>query len=79
MKFEIFDAEPWPEDQLVPLEVSKGSLDSSERPSSAPQLRKQIVTLASRLHSSPHRRRRKLPRRQLAATLCQTMPLYAGF
>ena len=26
MKFEIFDAEPWPEDQLVPLEVSKGSL-----------------------------------------------------
>jgi len=26
MKFEIFDAEPWPEDKLVPLEVSKGSL-----------------------------------------------------
>jgi len=26
MKFEIFDAEPWDEDQLVPLEVSKGSL-----------------------------------------------------
>lgn len=26
MKFEIFDTEPWPEDQLVPLEVSKGSL-----------------------------------------------------
>ncbi len=26
MKFEIFDSEPWPEDQLVPLEVSKGSL-----------------------------------------------------
>jgi len=26
MKFEIFDAEPWPEDQLVPLEVAKGSL-----------------------------------------------------
>lgn len=26
MKFEIFDEEPWPEDQLVPLEVSKGSL-----------------------------------------------------
>lgn len=26
MKFEIFDAEPWPEDQLVPLEVTKGSL-----------------------------------------------------
>jgi len=26
MKFEIFDAAPWPEDQLVPLEVSKGSL-----------------------------------------------------
>jgi phytanoyl-CoA hydroxylase len=26
MKFDIFDAEPWPEDQLVPLEVSKGSL-----------------------------------------------------
>jgi len=26
MKFEIYDAEPWPEDQLVPLEVSKGSL-----------------------------------------------------
>ena len=26
MKFEIFDAEPWPEDQLAPLEVSKGSL-----------------------------------------------------
>ena len=26
MRFEIFDEEPWPEDQLVPLEVSKGSL-----------------------------------------------------
>ena len=26
MKFEIFDDTPWPEDQLVPLEVSKGSL-----------------------------------------------------
>ena len=26
MKFEIFDDKPWPEDQLVPLEVSKGSL-----------------------------------------------------
>ncbi len=26
MKFEIFDTEPWPEDQLVSLEVSKGSL-----------------------------------------------------
>ena len=26
MKFEIFNAESWPEDQLVPLEVSKGSL-----------------------------------------------------
>ena len=26
MKFEVFDAEPWDEDQLVPLEVSKGSL-----------------------------------------------------
>ncbi len=26
MKFEIFDTDPWPEDQLVPLEVSKGSL-----------------------------------------------------
>ena len=26
MKFEIFDTGPWPEDQLVPLEVSKGSL-----------------------------------------------------
>jgi phytanoyl-CoA hydroxylase len=26
MKFEIFDEAPWPEDQLVPLEVSKGSL-----------------------------------------------------
>src|SRR6185369_11639912 len=26
MKFETYDAEPWPEDQLVPLEVSKGSL-----------------------------------------------------
>ena len=26
MKFDIFDTEPWPEDQLVPLEVSKGSL-----------------------------------------------------
>ena len=26
MKFEIYDEEPWPEDQLVPLEVSKGSL-----------------------------------------------------
>jgi phytanoyl-CoA hydroxylase len=26
MKFETFNAEPWPEDQLVPLEVAKGSL-----------------------------------------------------
>ena len=26
MKFEIFDEQPWPQDQLVPLEVSKGSL-----------------------------------------------------
>jgi len=26
MKFDIFDTEPWHEDQLVPLEVSKGSL-----------------------------------------------------
>lgn len=26
MKFETFDAEPWPEDKLVPLEVEKGSL-----------------------------------------------------
>jgi len=26
MRFEIFDETPWPEDQLVPLEVSKGSL-----------------------------------------------------
>lgn len=26
MKFETFNSEPWPEDQLVPLEVSKGSL-----------------------------------------------------
>jgi len=26
MKFEIFDAEPWDEDQLIPLEVTKGSL-----------------------------------------------------
>lgn len=26
MKFEVFDTAPWPEDQLVPLEVSKGSL-----------------------------------------------------
>jgi phytanoyl-CoA hydroxylase len=26
MKFEVFDEAPWPEDQLVPLEVSKGSL-----------------------------------------------------
>jgi phytanoyl-CoA hydroxylase len=26
MKFEIFDAEPWPEEELEPLEVSKGSL-----------------------------------------------------
>lgn len=26
MKFDIYNAEPWPEDQLVPLEVSKGSL-----------------------------------------------------
>src|ERR1043165_2139535 len=26
MKFDIFNPEPWPEDQLVPLEVSKGSL-----------------------------------------------------
>lgn len=26
MEFEIYDAEPWPESELVPLEVSKGSL-----------------------------------------------------
>jgi len=26
MKFDVFDAEPWPEDRLVPLEVLKGSL-----------------------------------------------------
>ncbi|HET6974886.1 MAG TPA: phytanoyl-CoA dioxygenase family protein [Pyrinomonadaceae bacterium] len=26
MKFETFDTDPWPEDKLVPLEVSKGSL-----------------------------------------------------
>jgi phytanoyl-CoA hydroxylase len=26
MSFEVFDASPWPEDRLVPLEVGKGSL-----------------------------------------------------
>ena len=26
MEFEVFDNEPWPEDELIPLEVSKGSL-----------------------------------------------------
>ena len=26
MKFDTFDAEPWPENELVPLEVTKGSL-----------------------------------------------------
>src|SRR5262245_28274112 len=26
MEFEVFDQEPWPENELVPLEVSKGSL-----------------------------------------------------
>lgn len=26
MKFEVFDSSPWPEDNLVPLEVRKGSL-----------------------------------------------------
>ena len=26
MEFEVYDREPWPEDELVPLEVSKGSL-----------------------------------------------------
>ena len=26
MEFQVFDNEPWPEDELVPLEVSKGSL-----------------------------------------------------
>jgi len=26
MRFDVFNAEPWPEDQLKPLEVSKGSL-----------------------------------------------------
>jgi phytanoyl-CoA hydroxylase len=26
MKFEHYDSEPWPEEKLVPLEVSKGSL-----------------------------------------------------
>lgn len=26
MEFDVYDREPWPEDQLVPLEVTKGSL-----------------------------------------------------
>lgn len=26
MYFETYDSEPWPEDRLVPLEVTKGSL-----------------------------------------------------
>jgi phytanoyl-CoA hydroxylase len=26
MRFEVFDSSPWPEEKLVPLEVSKGSL-----------------------------------------------------
>ena len=26
MEFQVFDAEPWPEDELIPLEVAKGSL-----------------------------------------------------
>ena len=26
MKFDVYDREPWPEDELVPLEVSQGSL-----------------------------------------------------
>lgn len=26
MEFQVFDREPWPEDELVPLEVAKGSL-----------------------------------------------------
>jgi phytanoyl-CoA hydroxylase len=26
MKFDVFDSSPWPEERLVPLEVSKGSL-----------------------------------------------------
>jgi phytanoyl-CoA hydroxylase len=26
MEFETFDSEPWPEDELIPLEVTKGSL-----------------------------------------------------
>jgi phytanoyl-CoA hydroxylase len=26
MKFDVFDSSPWPEEKLVPLEVSKGSL-----------------------------------------------------
>jgi phytanoyl-CoA hydroxylase len=26
MKFEVFDSSPWPEDELVPLEVRHGSL-----------------------------------------------------
>ena len=26
MEFEVFDNEPWPEDELIPLEVSKGTL-----------------------------------------------------
>lgn len=26
MKFDVYDSSPWPEEQLVPLEVSKGSL-----------------------------------------------------
>ena len=26
MEFEVYDREPWPENELVPLEVKKGSL-----------------------------------------------------
>jgi phytanoyl-CoA hydroxylase len=26
MKFDVYDSEPWPEDELIPLEVTKGSL-----------------------------------------------------
>ena len=26
MQFETYDASPWPEDELIPLEVKKGSL-----------------------------------------------------
>ena len=68
MKFEIFDEEPWPEDQLVPLEVSKGSLILLHGllPHRSFENRSSRSRHAYTLHLIGAER--KIPRRQLATT-----------